>query len=331
MSTARPKPIVVGVDDSISSRQAVVHAAWEAERRRAPLRLVHGYLVPTPCLTPLAPLLDETMLLSSAQDRLAETAQVIRSRRPQLRVETRAVRASGTVALVEESATAGLVVMGKPRLGGFSRSPIGSVAPQVVVNARCPVIVVPRSDVVPAPIPGAGPVLVGVDGSATSEAVLGFGFEEAAARGVPLVAAHVWSVPELNGLSAVGSGIEWASDPSQAQLQLQQTAERTLAEALAGWQERYPQVTVRRWVIHSFGTARVLLDVAREVSAGLLVAGSRGRGAVTGAVLGSVSQVLISHAVTPVAILGPLTCSSDDADPEHVRTGREVEAEEAHR
>jgi nucleotide-binding universal stress UspA family protein len=322
MSVARPKPIVVGVDDSTSSREAVVYAAWEAERRGVPLRMVHGYVVPTPCLTPLAPLLDEQTLLASARDRLAQTAQVIRSRRPRLPLESRAVGASGVEALVRESATASLVVVGKPRQGGLARSPIGSVATQVVVNACCPVLVVPRSEVVPAAIPGAGPVLVGVDGSTTSEAVLGFGFEQASARGVPLVAAHVWSVPELTGLSAVGGGVEWDCDRDQAQAQVQETAERTLAEALAGWQERYPEVTVRRWVIHSFGTARVLLDVAREISAGLLVAGSRGRGVVAGAVLGSVSQVLVSHAVAPVAVIGPLAGSSVQADLEPARTGQ---------
>jgi nucleotide-binding universal stress UspA family protein len=323
MSTARPNPIVVGVDDSISSRQAVVYAAWEAERHGVPLRMVHGYLRPTPCLTQLAPLLDEYALLASARDRLAKTAQRVRSRRPALVLETTAVRASGADALVQESALASLVIVGKPHLGGFSRSPIGSVATQVVVNARCPVLVVPRSDVVPPPIPGAGPVLVGVDGSVTSEDVLEFGFEEAAARGVSLVAAHVWSVPEVTGLSAVGSGVEWDSDRDQAQIQLHETAERTLAEALAGWQERYPQVTVRRWVVHSFGTARVLLDIAHQVSAGLLVVGSRGRGAVAGAVFGSVSQVLISHAVVPIAVVGRLAGSSVGADLETARTSRE--------
>jgi nucleotide-binding universal stress UspA family protein len=323
MSTAGPKPIVVGVDDSISSRRAVVFAAWEAERRGVPLWLVHGYRVPTPCLTPLAPLFDERTLLTSARDRLAKTAQVIRSRRPQLSLESRAVRASGGEARVQESATASLVVVGMPHLGGFSRVPIGSVVTQVVINARCPVLVVPRSEVVPAPIPGVGPVLVGVDGSPTSEAVLGFGFEEASARGVPLLVAHVWSVPELTGLTAVGGGVEWASDRDRAQTQLQEAAERTLAEALAGWQERYPQVSVRRWVVHSFGTARVLLDVAHEVSAGLIVVGARGRGGVAGAVLGSVSQVLISHAMVPVAVIGPLAGSSIDADYEATRIGGE--------
>lgn len=303
MSTARRGPVVVGVDGTSSNREAVVNAAWEAERRGLPLRLVHGYLIPTPCLTPLAPLFDDKQLLAAARDRLAETAQAIRSRRPQLPLMTTAVRASGGAALVQESATASLVVIGSPRHGGFAGSPIGSVAAQVVADARSPVLVVPRSEVVPAPVPPPGPVLVGVDGSADSQTALGFGFEEASARGVALVAVHVWSVPQLTGLSRVGGGVHWSADVSRAQLELQENAERILAEAVAGWQQQYPEVTIRRWVVHSFGTARVLLDVAREVAAGLLVIGSRGRSGLAAMVQGSVGQVLISHSEAPVAVL----------------------------
>jgi nucleotide-binding universal stress UspA family protein len=305
MSTAGADPIVVGVDDSSASREALVYGAWEAERRGLPLRIVHGYLVPTPCLTPQAPLLDEARLRGSAWERLDQTAQVIRSRRPRLPLTTQVVRAAGGVALVQESARAGLIVVGAPHLRGFATTPIGSVVTQVVAEAHCPVLVVPRPEVVPAPTPSPGPVVVGVDGRLASEPVLGLGFEEASARGVPLVAVHVWSVPELGGLSVPGDGAQWSPDRERAQLQLQETAERTLAEVLAGWQERYPQVTVRRWVVHSFGTARVLLDVVREVGAGLLVVGSRGRGGVSGAVLGSVSQTLISHTAIPVVVIGP--------------------------
>jgi nucleotide-binding universal stress UspA family protein len=270
--------------------------------------MVHGYLVPTPCLTPLAPLFDEHLLLAAARDRLAEVARVVRSVFPHVPIDTRAVRASGGEVLVQESWTASLVVIGAPRLGGKVGAPAGSVAAHLVANARCPVLVARPSQAVPPQIPDGGPVLVGVDGHEPSAKVLNFAFEEASVRGVALVAVHVWSVPELVGLSRVGSGAAWASDPDQAQLQMHQNAERVLAEALAGWQERYPHVTVRRWVVHSFGGGRVLLDVARAVDAGLLVVGSRGRGALAGAVFGSVSQVLMNHADAPVAVIGPLVC-----------------------
>jgi nucleotide-binding universal stress UspA family protein len=62
-------------------------------------------------------------------------------------------------------------------------------------------------------------------------------------------------------------------------------------------------VTVRRWVVHNSGTGRVLLDVAREVAAGLLVVGSCGRSGLSAMVPGSVGQVLISHAEAPVVVV----------------------------
>lgn len=322
MSTVGRGPVVVGVDGTSSNREAVVQAAWEAERRAVPLRLVHGYLVPTPCLTPLAPLLDESRLLAAARSRLAEIARAVRSRRPQLPLTTRAVRASGGAALLRESATASLVVIGAPRHGGFAGTPIGSVAAQVVADARGPVLVVPRSAVVPAPVPPTGPVLVGVDGSADSELALGFGFDEAAARGVALVAVHVWSVPELSGLSRVGGGARWDSDPNRAQLELQETAERILAEAMAGWPERYPQVPVRRWVVHAFGAARILLDVAQEVGTGLIVVGSRGRSGLAAMMPGSVGQVLISHSEATVAVVHPNCARVPAEGAEPVRSGQ---------
>lgn len=144
MATTHPGPVVVGVDDVISGREAVVYAAWEAERRGLPLRVVHGYLVPTPCLTPLIPLLDESQLISAANEGLDTIAQVVRARRPGLPLTTEVVRASGGVALVQESASASLVVIGSPRHAGFDGSLPGSVTVAVSAGGHCPVLVVRR-------------------------------------------------------------------------------------------------------------------------------------------------------------------------------------------
>jgi len=317
MSTARPGPVVVGVDASAASQAAVVQGAWEAERRGVAVLMVYGYLVPTPCLTPLAPLLDDKMLLTSAEDRLAQIARTVRVRRPRLPIITSVVRAGGDVALVKESATASLVVVGPPRFRGFTGLSIGSVARQVMAKARCPVLVTRRSKGSPAPTSAAGSVLIGVDTSPVNQSVLRFGFEEAAARGVPLVAAHVCPMLEL----ARPDSVEVEGDPGRAGAREEEHGNelRKLGDVLAPWQERYPEVDVRRQVIHGSGTARALLDVAHAVSADLLVVGSRGRGRgrgrgpVAGAVLGSVSQVLISHAGTPVAVIGPLAAHSLNA------------------
>ena len=48
-----------------------------------------------------------------------------------------------------------------------------------------------------------------------------------------------------------------------------------------------------------------VLDVARTIDAWLIVVGSRGRGAVQGALFGSVSRALVTHADRPVLVARP--------------------------
>jgi len=86
-------------------------------------------------------------------------------------------------------------------------------------------------------------------------------------------------------------GADWSA--------LQSGAEETLSERLAGWQERYPDVLVRRVVVAD-RPAHQLLEQAQ--SAQLLVIGSHGRGGFAGMVLGSVSTAVINAARMPVLV-----------------------------
>jgi nucleotide-binding universal stress UspA family protein len=204
------------------------------------------------------------------------------------------------MSLVNESVTASLVVVGALGRGGFDGLLLGSVAAQVSQHARCPVLVVR-----PGPAgrvgPGPGPVLVGIDGSPQAGDVLGFGFDEAAARGVRLVAVHVWSVPAVTARTV---GTVWSPRPASARTQLADAADQVLEEALAGWQQKYPQVEVERRTVHGESPAHTLLEVANDVAPDLIVVGARPRGG-DAAVLGSVSQALATHAHACVAIVDP--------------------------
>jgi nucleotide-binding universal stress UspA family protein len=292
--------VVAGVDYSSGSEAAADVAAWEAQRRGATLRLVHGF-VPSR-LTPTEPPYDDNELVVAAEVRLDEATGWLRAKYPQLRIQTKVVAGSGALALVDESATAGLIVVGGRGLGGFDGLELGSVATQVGKHARCPVVVV-RGPARAEPRAAADRrVLVAVDGSAPSTAALGFAFDEAAARGVPLLAVHVWSVPDMSARSV---GRVWSRNLTLAKIQLRTAAEQVLADALAGWPEKHPEVALEQRSLHGDEPARVLLAVADEVDAELVVVGSRSGNGGRGIVFGSVSQAVMAHARGSVAVVRP--------------------------
>jgi nucleotide-binding universal stress UspA family protein len=133
-------------------------------------------------------------------------------------------------------------------------------------------------------------VLVGIDGSPVSELATAIAFDEASRRGVELTALHAWSDFEVLALS----GVDWPA--------LQSEADRSLAERLAGWQERYPDVRVHRLVVRD-RPARQLIDESQ--SAQLVVVGSHGRGGLTGMLLGSVSNAVLHAVRMPVIVARP--------------------------
>jgi nucleotide-binding universal stress UspA family protein len=219
-----------------------------------------------------------------------------------MRVRTATIAGSAAGALVELSSDACLVVVGGRGAGGFAGLALGSVAAQVVRHAHAPVVVV-RPPVVGTaveapcqPAPHLAPIVVGVDGSATSATALEFAFDEAAARGVPLIAIYAWWLLPLGNLGPT-TPLHWESTEALEE------AQRILSEATAGWSEKYPDVTVLPIAEHSMNPAWSLIEASRR--AGLLVVGSRGRGGFASLLLGSVSATVVAHAACPVAVVRP--------------------------
>ncbi|OLL76913.1 Universal stress protein family [Pseudonocardia sp. Ae168_Ps1] len=288
MSDQQGRPVVVGIDGSASARDAVRWAAAEAVARRVRLRLVAVY-------TPLPPGHRHDMGLGPAyraqvvgtlQEALTGAAALVSGIDVDLESEIRAGYPADV--LTEESRGASLTVVGSRGLGGFSGLLVGSVAVAVAAHGGSPVLVVRGERA-----PDAGlPVVLGVDGSPAGEAAVGPAFEQASRRSVPLRAVHAWSDVVLD--PAVAVLIDAAA--------LEAEEREVLAERLAGWSEKYPDVDVQRIVVRD-RPAHAL--IAESAGAGLVVVGSRGRGGLAGLLLGSVGQALLRHADCPVLVARP--------------------------
>ncbi len=288
-TVTKHRGIVVAVDGSPASDAAVVWAVHDAALRNVALTVVHAVVTPTASWPPMAypeslavRLEDEGKKAVMHAVTLAEEAKPADSK---IVIGRELVFGNPTTALIEMSHEAEMIVMGTAGHGVLARGVLGSVSSTLARQAHCPVAVIHGDATVPAPD---APVLVGVDGSKTSERATAIAFDEASRRGVDLLAVHAWSdvvvtadLPEM----------DWAT--------VEAAAERSLAESLAGWQEQYPDVTVHRLVVRD-RPAHQLAE--RAESAQLLVVGSHGRGGLTGALLGSVSNSVLQHVRTPLIV-----------------------------
>ncbi|WP_086824077.1 universal stress protein [Allokutzneria sp. NRRL B-24872] len=291
------KPIIVGVDGSTSARHAVRWAAREAASRRAPLHLVHACLEITTYTPTRLPRTFEEALRDQGSGHLLVAADLARESAPDVEVQTQLIVGTAAESLVPLSKQAQLVVLGSRGLGGFTSLVVGSVAVSLAAHAHCPVVVV-RGSTTDSEPPSAGPVVAGVDGSTASDAVLEFAFDEASRSGADLVAVHTWNdhIAENAWAMAPYVVLDWVAIEAEAHL--------VLAERLAGWQEKHPDVAVHRVVSRRTPASALIAEAA---TASLVVVGSRGRGGLRGALLGSTSQALLHHAPCPVAVVRPHT------------------------
>lgn len=154
-----------------------------------------------------------------------------------------------------------------------------------------------------------GTIVVGVDGSAGSDAALRWALDEARLRGSSVRVVHVYQPPRMPlteaGVGAAGGiGVPiLAESADELGRAAEAEAMKVIEEALrrTGGDSRR-EIEIERATVAG-PPAQMLIESAP--GAELLVVGSRGRGGFLGLLLGSVSQQCAQHPPCPVVILPP--------------------------
>ncbi|WP_089107423.1 universal stress protein [Streptomyces hyaluromycini] len=276
-------PLVVGVDGSDGSLQAVDWAVAEAARHDVPLRLVYAslwerYESGIPGTGPERP--SERV---RAEHIVASAAQRAAQRDPDVKVTTDIVPEDAVDALLHEGNNACAVVTGSRGRSELKGLLLGSVGLAVAGRAHCPVVVV-RGD--KAGLSGTHErILLGAGGPASGGAAARFAFREAAARGCALDVVCAWRRPLT------------AEDPAR---EYEQQASARLDALLGELMAEYPGVRVRSATAE--GPAHRIL-VNRSAAADLVILGSGRRHGHGGLQLGRVVHTLLHQADCPVAVV----------------------------
>ncbi|MFK4084926.1 universal stress protein [Kribbella sp. NPDC020789] len=274
------KYILVGVDETPESRLALHWAVEVAESRGSAVRVVRAYLNEASRWPALGAegYVPDPMPLDSFQRELDAAVQYVRDRLGYDAGSGWLADSDPATAILSEASNAEMVAVGTRSRNKVSAALLGSVATAVAAKSPVPVVVVRGER-------RTGPVVVGADGSADSEEAITFAFEEAARTKQPLTVVYCWRP------------FEYHDEPIAANHEL---LKDWLAESLAPYRDKFPQVQAHAVIREGRPSAEL---VRESEGASLVVVGSRGRGGVTGLLLGSVSQSLLHHAESPVAIV----------------------------
>jgi nucleotide-binding universal stress UspA family protein len=291
--------VVVGVDGSPGGRAALVWALAAAARAGASLRVVAAFPVEIYWGDPV--LVDPRHVEDVRADTEARARGLVdevRGEHPggpagaaEVPVEIMALPGPAARELVLAADGADLLVVGSRGRGAVRSTVLGSVALHCVTHARCPVVVVrPRTEAGGTP----ARVVVGLDGSETSQHALDRALVEAGRLGAAVTAVAAYS-PESYWSDAYEVFIPPAE---QLREDAQRGAEAAVARAREAAGAGAPEVDARAVE----GAAGDVL-VREAEGAELLVVGGRGHGALRELLLGSIALHCVLHAPCPVMVV----------------------------
>jgi nucleotide-binding universal stress UspA family protein len=277
--------IIVGFDGTESAKVALDWALRRAEATDQEVEVV--YVADTSwdsAAFTAAPALEQ-----HGQVVLAGEQFTIDSKQSDVPITTRVLSGHPVAVLCEEAETSGadLLVVGNYRKDAYERLTTSSVSLKVAAGAKVPVAVVPDL----ADVQRKG-VVVGIDGSEASGAILEFAAGEAERLGEDLHVVSAWTLPPMS--------VPEFSDNADIYNALEERANSVVTEAIAALAPSHPSLTITPHVELDSPVA-ALVHAAKD--ARLLVLGSHGRRGVSRFLLGSVSHDVLLHAPAPVIVL----------------------------
>jgi nucleotide-binding universal stress UspA family protein len=290
MTESSVNPVVVGVDGTDNAIHAARWAGAVADKLGAPLHIVHAR--PYPGHNPSDAIAAVRACEMSAQQERAAAildaaSQAVRAEHHDLRITTAHVSEAVDRLLVDMSQHAKLIVLGCDDLSVAAALLVGSTTVAVAANSMCPVVAW-RGE---ATAPTGQPIVVGIDNDDASRVAITAAFELADRFAVNIVAVHAWSTRRSAGDVTLPFMIDWNAVHADQREQL--------VTALAPWARLYPDVDVQ-YVVDQDKPSRALLHHCEDAQ--LVVIGSRGRGPLAGAVLGSTGLNLLHHSAIPTMV-----------------------------
>jgi nucleotide-binding universal stress UspA family protein len=283
--------IVVGVDGSEGSFEALIWATHHAKRTGLPLKIVTVTEIPAvytaagvPALPPGSTFDDLVQQGVDINLRAVDDARAF-----DLGVEVSGTAVVGTpvVNLVEATPAGDLLVVSATSHHGRMTDVLGSVATGVTHRAHGPIVIVHGPVVHAASLKR---IVVGIDGCDESRFALGWACELAEQIAASVEVVHAWEYPYRTKDAVFGS-------PKAV---MQGDATTLTEEILAELSPARRAVVTAAQVIEG-EPSDVLIEAAND--ADLMVVGSRGRGGVRSLLMGSVSRTVIQHAASTVVVI----------------------------
>jgi len=217
-----------------------------------------------------------------AETKLEEQVQKIRKAGDEVaQVHPRAGLPDAEILALAEELGVGLIVVGSRGRGGIRRALMGSVSDSVVRHAHCPVMVA-RGE----PLIFPGKILLATDGSEEAELAATAAAKLAKSTASELQVAHV--AAQYSYARAAGE-------------ELPDVAQQVLDEQVSRLQ--HAGVTVAEAYVRVGPPAAVIVALTEHIGAQLIIMGSRGMGGIRRALMGSVSDSVVSHAHCAVMVV----------------------------